>query len=150
MTTRENGHSHSPKCSIPCLEGLLSPGAYIPLTHNPDVKTIKDLMTLNQNGELSDIRNIGELRIREIQAVLKSIDTDTEPAAQLPDLYLMLKLQVTSDTPVPENPTFNLVGDSISHLLDDLYIDIDNGATLHIDVDHQWWLIEGPFSHWKN
>jgi hypothetical protein len=62
----------------------------------------------------------------------------------------MLKLRTTSDIPVPENPILNLIRDSVTHLLDDLYIDTDDGATLHINVDNQWWLTERSFAHWKN
>jgi hypothetical protein len=150
MTTKEDGHLHSPECSISCLEGLLSPGAYVPLSRDPHLTTIKDVMTLQQNGELADMRNIGELRIREIKSVLAAIDTNAESATRLPDLYLMLKLQATSDIPVPENPMFNLVRDSVSHLLEDLYVDTADGATLHIDVANQWWLTERSFAHWQN
>ena len=150
MTAKEEGHLHSPECSISCLEGLLSPRAFVPLSRNPDLKTIKDVMMLHQNGELSDIRNIGELRTREIKAILDSIDATTEPVTQLPDLYLMLKLQATSDMSVPENSALDVVRDSVSHLLEDLYIDTDDGATLHIDVAGQWWLTERSFAHWKN
>jgi hypothetical protein len=105
---------------------------------------------LHQNGELRDIRNIGELRFKEIDAVLASINSATESGTRLPDLYLMLKLHARADTPVPESPMLNLVRDSVTHLLDDLYIDTDDGATLHIDVANQWWLTEQSFSHWKN
>jgi hypothetical protein len=150
MTDKEEGHSHSPACPISCLEGLLSPRAYVPLARDPGITTIKDVVMLHQNGALSGVRNIGELRAREIGAVLASIDTATESGARLPDLYLLLQLQVTSDIPVPKNPTFTLVRDSVSHLLDDLYIDTDDGATLHIDVAGQWWLTERSFTHWQN
>jgi hypothetical protein len=150
MTTRENEHSHSPDCSLSCLEGLLSPRAYVPLARNPGIKTVKDVMMLHQNGGLGSLRNIGELRVREIQAVLASIDTTIEPDIKPSGLYLMLKLQVTSDIQIPETPMFNLVSVSVFHLLDDLYIDSDDGATLHIDVAAEWWLTERLFSHWKN
>jgi hypothetical protein len=150
MTARQEGHSHSPGCPTSCLEELLSPRAYVPLARDPGLKTIKDVITLRQNGKLNDIRNIGELRVREIQTVLASIDTATEPGTQLPDLYLMLKLQATTDTPTPENPMLKLVRDSVAHLLEDLYIDTDNGATLHINVTGQWWLTERSFAHGKN
>lgn len=150
MTDKEEGHSHSPECPISCLEGLLSSRAYVPLARDPGLTTIKDVVVLYQNGGLGDVRNIGELRAREIQAVLASIDTVSESGAKLPDLYLMLKLQVTSDIPVPENPMFTLVRESVSHLLEDLYIDTDDGATLHIDIAGQWWLTERSFAHWQN
>jgi hypothetical protein len=150
MTDKKEGHSHSPQCPISCLEGLLSPRAYVPLHRDPGLTTIKDVMLLHQNGELGDVRNIGELRAREIQAVLTSIGHTSGSDAQLPDLYLMLQLQVTSDNPVPEDPMFNLVRESVSHLLDDLYLDTDDGATLHIDVAGQWWLTERSFAHWQN
>jgi hypothetical protein len=150
MTDKKEGHSHSPQCPISCLEGLLSPRAYVPLARNPGITTIKDVMLLHQNDELGDVRNIGELRAREIQAVLTSITSTTRPDTQLPDLYLMLQLQVTSDNPVPEDPMFNLVRESVSHLLDDLYLDTDDGATLHIDVAGQWWLTERSFAHSQN
>jgi hypothetical protein len=150
MTARQEGHSHSPECAISCLEGLLSPRAYVPLIRDPSLTTIKDVMILHQNGGLDDIRNIGELRAREIQAVLASIVTVPQSGTRLPDLYLLLKLQVTSDTAAPEKPMFNLVRDSVSHLLEDLYVDTDDGATLHIDVANQWWLTERSFAHWKN
>jgi hypothetical protein len=78
------------------------------------------------------------------------MDTSVESGAQLPDLYLMLKLQVTSDIPVPENPALDVVRDSVSHLLEDLYVDTDGGATLHIGVASQWWLTERSFAHWQN
>jgi hypothetical protein len=107
-------------------------------------------MMLHQSGELGDIRNIGELRIREIQAVLASIETVTEPSTHIPDLYLLLKLQATSDIPVPENPMLSLVRDTVFNLLEDLYVDTDDGATLHIDVADQWWLTERSFAAWQN
>jgi hypothetical protein len=149
MTDKER-HSHSPDCPISCLEGLLSPRAYVPLSRDPGLKTIKDVMVLHQNGELDDIRNIGELRAREIHAILASIETVTEPGTHLPDLYLMLKLQTTSDIPMLENPALAVVRESVSHLLEDLYLDTDDGATLHIDVANQWWLTERSFAHWQN
>jgi hypothetical protein len=99
MTARQEGHSHSPECPISCLEGLLSPRAYVPLSRDPSLTTIKDVLMLHQNGGLGDVRNIGELRAREIRAVLASIDSAIESSTRLPDLYLMLKLQVTSDIP---------------------------------------------------
>ena len=150
MTDHEERHSHSPECPISCLEGLLSPRAYIPLSRHPDLTTIKDVMMIQNNGGLGDIRNIGELRAREIQAVLASMDTSVESGAQLPDLYLMLKLKATSDIPLPENPALHVVRDSVSHLLDDLYVDTDDGATLQIGVAGQWWLTERSFAHWQN
>jgi hypothetical protein len=150
MTSKEEEHSHSPECPIFCLEGLLSPNAYVPLARDPGLKTIKDVITLHQNGELRRIRNIGELRFKEIEAVLGSINRDTESGTQLPDLYLLLKLQTTSDIPVPENPMFDVVRESVSHLLEDLYIDTDDGATLHIGIAGQWWLTERSFAHWQN
>jgi hypothetical protein len=149
MTAREEGHAHSPDCSISCLEGLLSPNAYVPLTRDPGVKTIKDVIMLAENGGLRGIRNIGELRFKEIETVLASINTTPEPAS-LPDLYLLLKLQATSDTPVSENLALDMVRDSVFHLLEDLYLDTDDGATFHIDVAERWWLTEQSFSHWQN
>jgi hypothetical protein len=107
-------------------------------------------MMLHHSGELGDIRNIGELRIREIQAVLASIETITEPGTHIPDLYLLLKLHATSDIPVPENPMLSLVRDTVFHLLEDLYVDTDDGATLHIDVADQWWLTARSFTAWQN
>jgi hypothetical protein len=150
MTDKEDGHSHSAECSISCLEGLLSPTAFVPLARDPGVKTTKDVIMLHQNGRLRDIRNIGELRFKEIEAVLASIDTTTESDTKIPDLYLLLKIQATSDIPMTENPMLNVVRDSVSHLLEDLYIDTDGGATLHIDVTSQWWLTERSFTHWQN
>jgi hypothetical protein len=79
MTARQEGHPHSPECSISCLEGLLSPAAYVSLTRNPGLKTINDVIMLKQNDELGDIRNIGELRIREIRAALKPIEAPNYP-----------------------------------------------------------------------
>ena len=150
MTVSQDGHSHSPECPISCLEGLLSPNAYVPLDRDPSVKTIKDVIMLHRNGELRNIRNIGELRFKEIKVVLAAINTDAESGTRLPDLYLVLKLQATSDIPVPENPILHLVRDSVFHLLEDLYVDTDDGATLHINVASQWWLTERSFAAWQN
>lgn len=147
MNNKEE-HSHSPECPISCLEGLLSPKAYIPLTRGTGLKTINDVLRLHQNGELRDLRNIGELRFKEIEAALDSI-TVTESATRLPDLFLLIKLQTTSDTPVPESSILDFVCDSVFHLLDDLYVDTADGATLHIDAD-KWWLTERALSYRKN
>lgn len=133
-------HRHSPDCPISCLKELLSSHAYIPLYRSGRFNTIADVIGHHQQDKLGDIENIGQRRIGEIGSVLDSIETGCEQVTELADLYALFKLKVTSDEPMTENRLLTLVRESVPALFEDLYIDTDNGATLHIDIDNQWWL----------